>query len=762
MLKPGAAGETLRGIDAVDGREVVIRTLPNADHAAADRLEQEFATLGALDGTDLVRPIEAGRQGGVLYWVQPYVAGVTLEAHLGAAPARLTIVEALVVGRGVLAALAEAHEHGVLHRDVRPSNVVVGLVGTQPTGAVEQATLVDFGVAQLRRAVGSPPETGLRAARYASPEAAGVVDHEVDERSDLYAAGAILFECLAGRPVFLGDTVGEVLRQHVTEPVPGLRSLGHAVPGALDDVVQRLLMKEPADRYASARAALADLDQIAAAVAAGDEDPHVVVGAQDTRHTLTQPSFVGREAELATIEGEVARAATGRGGLVLVEGESGGGKTKLLEELAQRSAERGVWVLRGQGVDQMAQRPLRILDGVVEAVLRRAGADEAFAASVRHAVGSQLEALVDALPRLAHAFSPAESGSLGPEAYGEARSLPALTAFIDALASTGQPALILLDDCQWADDLTLKLVNHWSAHQPPAGGRGAVLVAAFRSEEVHTAHALRRMRPAAHVVLPALRDDELQQMLVSMAGPLPEEAVEVVERLSVGNPFMATAVLRGLVETGALVEEPAGWRINADAMAGVQTSRHAAAFLARRLDLLPAPAGRLLAVGALLGKEFDATMAASLVGQDAAEAAAAVAEARGRHILWTSGDRCTFVHDKLREALLTQLDEDDRRALHRRAALAFEAQADDRIFELAYHFDAAGEAARALPYALAAADRARAQHALEIAERQYRIAERGVAGADVTARRHVAEGLGDVLMLRGLYEEAAAQLEVAA
>ena len=762
VLKPGAAGETLRGIDAVDGREVVIRTMAIADPAAGDRLQQELATLTVLDGTDLVRPIEAGRQGGVLYWVQPYVPGVTLEAHLGAAPERLTIAEALVVGRGVLAALAEAHEHGILHRDVRPSNVVIGLVGTQPTGAVEQATLVEFGVAHLRRAVPSPPEAGLRVARYASPEAAGVVNHEVDERSDLYAAGAMLFECLAGRPVFLGDTVGEVLRQHVTEPVPGLRSLGHAVPGALDDVVQRLLMKEPADRYASARAALADLDQIAAALQAGDGDPQVVVGAQDTRRTLTQPSFVGREAELAAIEAEVGRAREGRGGLVLVEGESGGGKTKLLEELAQRSAERGVWVLRGQAVDHMAQRPLRILDGVVEEVLRRSRGDADFAASVCRAVGSQLEALVDALPRLTDAFSPTESGSLGPEAYGEARSLPALTAFLDALAVTGQPAIVLLDDCQWADDLTLKLINHWSAHQPRDGGRGVVLLAAFRSEEVPAGHGLRRLQPAAHIVLPALREAEMRRMLVSMAGPLPEEAVEVVERLSVGNPFMATAVLRGLAETGALVEEPTGWGVDADAMAGVQTSRHAAAFLSRRLDLLPAPARRLLAVGALLGKEFDAAMAASLVGQDSEEAAAAIAEAHRRHILWSSGDRCTFVHDKLREALLDQLEEDDRRGLHRRAALSFEAQSEDRIFELAYHFDAAGEAARALPYALAAADRARAQHALEIAERQFRIAERGVAGADVTARRQVAEGLGDVLMLRGLYEDAAAQLELAA
>jgi len=762
VLKSGPTRETLRGIDASDGSEVVIRTVVNADPGATARLERELAGLDRLKGTDLVRPVATGRQGAVLYSVVPYVPGVTLEAHLAALPRHLTVAEALAVGRGILDGLAVAHEHGFLHRDVRPSNIVVQVSPAAGSG-VRAATLVDFGVTQLRRAAGSPPETGLRAARYTSPEAAGLVAHEVDERSDLYSAGAVLFECLAGRPLFRGDTVGEVLRQHVTEPVPGLRSLGIPVPAALDQVVQRLLMKEPADRYASARAALADLGQIAAAVQAGEVDPAVVVGALDPRHTLTAPAFVGREAELAAIVAELDRARIGGGGLVLVEGESGGGKTKLLEELAQRSAEQGIWVLRGQGVDQTAQRPLQVLDGVVEDVVRRAADDPDFADAAADALGSHLEALVDAMPALAFTFGPAESGSLGPEAYGEARSLPALTAFLDALATAGGPAMVVLDDCQWADELTLKLVAHWSGHRPEgAAPRRVVVVVAFRSEEAPPGHPLRRLRPSVHVGLPALADDELRRVLVSMAGPLPDEAVEVVGQLSAGNPFMATAVLRGLVETGALVEEPAGWRVEPAAMADVQTSRHAAAFLSRRLDLIPASVRRLLAVGALLGKEFDSTMAASLLGQDAAEAAAGIEEARRRHILWSAGNQCTFVHDKLREALLAQLDEGDRRALHRDAALAFEAESTDRVFELAYHFDAAGDAHRALPYALAAADRARSQHALEIAERQYRIAAQGTATADDGTRRQVAEGLGDVLMLRGQYEEAAVQLTVAA
>ena len=761
VLKRSPAGETLRGIDAADGREVVIRTTTNPDATSMARVDQEMALLARLDGTQLVRPMAAGRQGGVLYSVLPYVPGVTLEAHLSTRHEPLPVADALTVGRGILAALAEAHRLGYLHRDVRPSNVVVR--PANPTGGrLEAATLADFGVSQIRRVAGSPPESDLRTARYASPEAAGLVAHEVEERSDLYSAGAVLFECLAGRPLCEGDTVGEVLRQHLTEAAPRLRSLGLVVPGALDEVVQRLLMKEPADRYASAAAALADLDQIVAGLEAGDDDPHVVVGASDLRHTLTQPAFVGRDAELAAIEAELDHGRHGAGGLVLVEGESGAGKTKLLEELVERSAEHGIWVLRGQGVDQMAQRPLRVLDGVVDGVMRRARSDPGFVERLAGAMGAQLQALVDALPALAAVFGSANVGSLGPEAYGEARSLPALTAFLDALAPSGPPAMVVLDDCQWADELTLKLLHHWATHRPAQdGARHVVVVAAFRSEEALPGHPLRRLRPSSHLVLPPFAGHDLRRILVSMAGPLPDEAVGVVESLSAGNPFMATAVLRGLVETGALVEEATGWRVEPEAMAGVQTSRHAAAFLSRRLDLLPEPARRLLSVGALLGKEFDPAMAASLIGQGEAEAAAAVDEARRRHILWTSTGRCTFVHDKLREALLEQLDGQVRRALHRDAALALEALGDERVFELAYHFDAAGDADRALPYALAAADMARSQHALEIAERHYRIAERGAAGAGAKARRLVAEGLGDVLMLRGQYEAAARQLQLA-
>ena len=200
-----------------------------------------------------------------------------------------------------------------------------------------------------------------------------------------------------------------------------------------------------------------------------------------------------------------------------------------------------------------------------------------------------------------------------------------------------------------------------------------------------------------------------------------------------------------------------GWRVEPLAIADLQSSRHAAAFLSRRIDLLPPETARLLTVGAVLGKEFDLEAAAALAGQPDGDALAALEEARRRQLVWVKQEtaRFLFVHDRLRAAFLDRLSSDERRELHRRAAHRLRELSPGKVFDLAYHFDAAGDSSAALAPALVAAEQARAQHALEIAEQQYRIAERGAEFADAASIYRIAQGLGDVLMLRGRYDEAA-------
>ncbi len=632
---------------------------------------------------------------------------------------------------------------------MKPANVIVD--GDQP---IEKATVIDFGLARSGYLDASIRDQPVGTARYMSPEQAGLLDLDTDERSDLYSAGVVLFECLAGWPPFHGDSVGEVLHQHMTVHPPELRSLGLAIPRALDEIIQRLLRKDPRDRYQSAAGVLTDLGKLADAIKRGVSDPALVVGLGDRRRTLTEPAFVGRDRELAALDRQLERAEFGAGGLVFLEAESGGGKTRLLVELAQRSARKGAWVLRGQSLAQEAQRPFQVMAGVAAEMVNAARLDQALGQQIREHLGDQWEAACAVLPELAEFLGAPSTEALGPETFGQVRSLQALVGLLDALGSPNRPAVVLLDDCQWAGEQTLKLLEQWQRRRDGERERHVLLVVAYRSEEVTADNLLRRLPSALRLKLAPFSAEDLRRLAESMAGPLPAEALAVVEQLSEGSPFMAAAVLQGMVESGALLAETSGWRIDSLAMADVQSSRHAAAFLARRIAMLPP---------GVLAKEFDLDFAAGLGCQNTAKAIAAVDEARRRQIVWAKAPnpRCTFVHDKLRQTLLERLQPEDRADLHRRAALHLESANPRRHFDLAYHFDAAGQSERALPYALAAGQQARAQHSLELAERLFRIAARGVPETDQATRFRISEGLGDILMLRGRYELASQQFEAA-
>jgi len=753
-LKTGRGISTWTGSDLRTGERVVVKVTSAVAlaPAARHRLEHEATVLARLDSPGVVPVRHLGTTGDLLYLVTPWLEGESLEERLSVGP--LTVPEALTLGRCVLTALVSAHREGVLHRDVKPSNV---MVSGEP---LAHAILLDFGLSRSERLDPSLRDLPVGTARYLSPEQAGLLNRPVEASSDLYSVGIVLFEALSGRPAFDGTSVGEVLRQHLAAR-PRLRVVGVEVPRALEELIARLLQTDPQDRYQSAESALADLRDLEDAMAHGQAEPELITGAHDQRRSLTEPSFVGRHDEVATLERELERTQADPGRLVVVEGESGGGKSRLLEEFSARAVQHRAWVLHGQALDQAAQRPFQLFAGVASGITCLMKERPALAELLRERLAGQEAGLCTVLPQLEPALCPlpqAGAQGLGPESLGESRSIWALTALLGALGTQDEPAVVVLDDCQWADELTLRALEGWSLARRQARGR-VLVVLSFRSEDIASTHVLRRLTPTAHLRLSAFSAADVTRLAESMAGALPPEATDLVARLSEGNPFMASAVLHGLVEDGVLVPGPRGWEVQAEAMAHARSSRQAATFLVRRLRRLPPDALRLMSVGAVLGKAFELGRMAALAGTTPADVVRALDEPRRRHMLWADGSRYTFVHDKLREVLLDLLTPQECKELHRLAARAAAKSVPQDPFELAYHFDAAGEYSQALPYALTAAEQARQRFALETAELNYRIAERGAPGAAPGTRFSIAAGLGNVLMLRGRYEEARQQLE---
>jgi signal transduction histidine kinase len=743
LLKRGRSTDSVLAWDRRGALQVVLKVAPAElfPAQAQKRFERAAQLLGSSTSGFLAPIIHVGREEGLFFAARPFAPGSPL-THRTPLPLR----PALAVGRCVFSALQEAHQRGVLHRHLTPASVIV-------EDGARHATLIDFGEWSDSRAAEESPALAL----YASPEQAGLLEREVDESADLYSAGVVLYECLSGRNPFRAASLGEILHRHLTIEAPTLRSQGIEAPRALDELLQRLLRKEPRERYRTAAAALHDLGELEASLGGGERRP-LVIGARERRRTLVSPSFVGRAKELLALEEHLQRAFDGGqdGGLVLVEAESGGGKTRLLEELAERALQRGARVLRGQAIDQGAPLPYQFLAGVVRGVVEQLRSAPLLAARAAELLAAERDVLCEMFPELA----PFLGGAAAPAASDElrqARAGRAVHAFLSALGAAAAPAVVLLDDLQWSGEQGPQLLNELLRNPVPY----LLVIGAFRPDEA--GEGLRRLAAQERLVLPPLAAAEIAGMAESMAGPLPPEALAAVERLGKGNPFLGAAVLHGLVETSALVSGEDGWRIEPAAMQDLQSSRQAGAVLARRLERLPEETLHLLTAGALLGKTFDLQLAATLAGQDLPAALRSIEEGRRRHLVWAASDggSCSLVHDRVREQLLARLGETERRGLHLGAARMYAASAGDRSFDLAHHFAAAREPAQALPHALAAAAGARARYAFGTAVRYYRIAWESAGAADAGTRLQIAEVLAHLLGIRGHYDEAVELMEAA-
>ena len=249
LLGMGGMGVVYRALDRELKEPVAIKTLrPEtlaADGVALERFKQEIRLARKIAHRNVVRIHDLGEVNGSYYLTMEYVEGTSLKQLIDARR-RLPVPVTLTIGKQLCRALEVAHEQGVIHRDIKPQNIVV-----EPSGVLK---VMDFGIARLAHlpqgkgltvegaSVGTPD--------YMSPEQLSGI--ELDARSDLYSAGVVLFECLTGRLPFVADTVYSLIAKHIEEPAPDPRALQPDIPEALAAVIMKAMAKDPADRYRSA------------------------------------------------------------------------------------------------------------------------------------------------------------------------------------------------------------------------------------------------------------------------------------------------------------------------------------------------------------------------------------------------------------------------------------------------------------------------------------------------------------------------------
>jgi diguanylate cyclase (GGDEF)-like protein len=724
------------------------------DPATERAFRREAALLAALSNPGLVRVYEVGVDYGCPYLVMDYVEGRALSSLIADGP--LPLDQLLRLGIDVASALGAAHEARLVHRDIKPDNILVDSGG--------QARVIDFGLAVRPGDADDVSTAGTLL--YSAPEQSGMLHRPVDGRADLYALGAVLYECATGRPPYSGHDVGELLRQHATAVPPDPRALRPELPAALGAAVVKLLGKDPDDRYQSAAGLVHDLRRVEAG------EPDFPLARDDHLRARRDHELIGRDEELGRLSRRWEGVRAGDGGsAALVQGAPGSGKSRLARELAAAVRLDGGLVLFGECRPDVGTplAPVRqAVDGLLAGVATlREPQRTAELARVRNAAGSSASLL--------RGLSPALDALLdAPELADEDRhqQFPvAVAGFLAALATGAGGALLHIDDVQWISPQTRRVLQHLS--ERVADVPLLLLITGRTGTERGDATQLRSsLGPALDVTirldpLPAAAVGALASAYTGGLAIDDATAASLAAR-SDGNPFTLLQYIDAALDTGLLCPDWGRWRLDTAQLHSVELSSTGVELVLGRLDGLDTDSRQLLGVGAVVGSVFDPQLIADAYGLPSHKVLDVADTAAWRNLVERrERGRYAFLHDRIREALLAQFDAEALRGVHQRLADALDTTRDsdpDAVFALARHCQA-GEPAlnqeRVFRACYAAGQLALTNHAPAEALRLLERAAEAGASVPITTDSTFLYGLGTAQYWTGQFDAASRTCTIA-
>lgn len=726
---------------------------PTDDPAVAVAFRREAALLARVSHPSLAAVHAAGEAGGRPYLVLELVEGVPLARLIeDGGLAEPQVVKVAIDAAGALAA---AHGMRLVHRDVKPQNLLV-----TPSG---RSKLIDFDLATWMGEL-APADTVTGTLTYSAPEQTGMFTRPVDARTDLYALGVVLFECVAGQPPFATPDVGELLRRHAMEQAPDVRSLRPECSPALAAVIAKLLAKDPDDRYQSASALQADLERVGERP--GDWPFELDVASGGTAAPDVASPLVGRRAELAQLLRRWEDTAA-RGGAMLVDGAAGEGKSRLVDELLARVAGQGGCALRVRWSPDELQ-PL--LGAISLAVQQHIEHVRLLPPAQRPDVEQRLrKAAGEAAPLLA-TLSPAVAAVLGsddvvlPDADRQQQIPVAVASFLTALASLEGRLLLVLDDAQHIDDMSARVLSLLGLHE---GAAPLLIVATAPTDALPPLEARLGVSFNPRISLGAMEPEAAKDLIASELGgaDVPEDVTAQLVSRTGGNPFAVLEFLRHLIEAGGLQPSWGTWQLDHELLDRLHLPSDVLDLVLARLEGLGATTRRLLAAAAVQGMRFDATVLAASVPATADEIGEAIAAATGQRIVEHVADGTyAFLHTELRDALLDNLDEAALARQHHRIAEALDARpvtGPASTYALARHWVAAGADAdplRTHDACVAAGQTALAQHVPRDAVDFLADAARAADVAGLAVDVPLQEAYATALLRAGHFHDAAARL----
>jgi PAS domain S-box-containing protein len=661
-----------------------VAVLPAAEYptpGSIERLTHEYGLRDYLDGAWAARPFELVRdRGRTMLLLEPPVldppGGLPLDRFIGEA---VELRRFLQLAIAVSAALRQMHRRGLVHKDIKPANILVD-------PATDQIWLTGFGIAsRLLREHPSPepPELIAGTLAYMAPEQTGRMNRSIDSRCDLYSLGVTLYQLLTGDLPFAASDPMEWVHCHIARTPPAPKARSDQIPSQLSKIILKLLAKTPEERYQTAEGIEHDLRRCLRDWDASRSIEDFPIGERDMADRLLIPErLYGREHEIGVLLHAFDQVvADGTPRLVLVRGQPGIGKSSVVNELHKALVpSRGLFA--SGKFDQLRRGiPYASLAEALRGLVRRLlGKPEAELSRWRDELVRALDPngalVVELIPELKFIIGEQPRAGDVPAPAAKTRFQLALRRLIGVFARPRHPLALFLDDLQWLDTETLDLLGDLLI-RPEL--EHLLVVGAYRDGEVDAAHPLlcklSAIREAGvsvqEVALSPLKEADLTQLIADALHCEPQAALplaRVVHDKTAGNPFFANQFIDALVEDELIVfdPDPARWSWDLWPIQVRGYTENVLDLMVGKLNRLAPATQRALNELASLGNMTEARTLAVVHETSEEELASDLWEPLRLGLIVRVERSYRFVHDRVQEAAYSLVPERLRALAHLR------------------------------------------------------------------------------------------------
>ena len=739
-LGHGGMGVVYRVRHMETGVAAAIKTVMVPDQLQLFSLRREINGLARINHPGVIRILEQGIHNGFPWYAMELLEGITLRDALAQMmdetqeEETYSLISLLDCIRQVCRSLAYLHGEGILHLDLKPENIFLTQAG--------MPILMDFGLmsrfsGKLNRESVDVDMIGIGTLGYMAPEV--MLGDLVDARADLFSIGCILYELLMAEPPYPGETTEEVLKKQVSQTLDKPSDFMDSVPEELENLILRLLAIDPYERLGFAD----DIALYLEALGIGSDDD---VKRPVPKSYLYRTRFTGRLQIFNEIDAHLARLQASSGSFVLIEGESGMGKSRLAMEISRYCQKHNISVLVGEC------RTPRSHDGATTeaSALRfiRTDIDYLPEIALQEVINGQFRIIIKPLQMIADfcrsqnqqicdqifgprgkilaIYDPDLRNLPGQENYSEPVPLPAPEAvnrIIRAMAITLlkftkiNKTLLIIDDLQWLDDLSFRFLKYL-IELPDLKDHALLILGTCRTEESNAPlELLRKSSAIQSFLLTPFNEQDVHQLVSDMlAWKYPNILfVKYLSQHSEGNPFFVAEYLRVAVEQKVLYRDAEGrWTLldpcknNEHLFQGLPLPSTLSDIIWHRIQHFTIHAQEMTKILAVISRETSENLLFEASQMNEWAFLSGLQELLARNVLEETGSgNFRFVHDKLRESAYFNMDPFQRKILHARIAHILEQKENldktELYPELGLHFEMAEDFPAARKYYLESA-----------------------------------------------------------